>query len=253
MKNLICFFIFLHLFGCSQTDVSKEASVTTVYSKPTPHYKRDSLYVAETIWQYIDKEVDIFDSYKSHKIDISLVKVYVDSVFYSPDSLKLFAFVIIKVPDNESVELDDFYYSGSDMIGYRDSTNSPWQVYYFGHYRPAGYDTYKKVSNLFRWYYLKDGKFKSSIDVYWDGRRNDTLGMAREITFPKQNNRVSIKFGYNIDDPLFWSKSIIWKKGNRIPGYYSFETNGSTVPGSNNPIKNIPKLDYPDSLLNLYK
>ena len=37
--------------------------------------------------------------------------------------------------------------------------------------------------------------------------------MARSITFPKEDNRVEIPFGYNIDDPRFWDKSVVWKKG----------------------------------------
>jgi hypothetical protein len=56
--------------------------------------------------------------------------------------------------------------------------------------------------------------------------RHNGRPTGAEITFPKENNRVEIKFGYNIDDVRFWDKSIVWKKGNRIPGYYGFQTKG---------------------------
>lgn len=246
-------FILLSLLACSQEEIPENIKYPFFYPSPTANYKRDSLFIATTVWQFIDKEVDIFQSYKRRHVPLEKVRIHVDSIFYSPDSLKLFAFVITENPDLEEKDSSAIYYSGSGMIAYRDSLKQPWIVHFFGQYRPAGWKYYNQVRNLFRHYYLKNGKFKNDSDIYWDGRRNDTLEMVREITFPKQNNRVSIKFDYNLDEPLFWSKSIVWKKGNRIPGYYSFETNGNVAPGSSDPIKNIPKLYYPDSLLNLYK
>ena len=217
-------------------------------------YYRDSLYIATTIWQFIDKKVDIFDYYKRYNILLSKVGVDVDTIIYSPDTLKLFSFVIIKVPDYENNKPDQFYYSGEDMIGYRLSKNKPWKIYYFGQIRPTGLKNYNQVRNIFRNYYLGNGKFKSSYDTYWDGIHNDTLGMARSITFPEETNRINIKFGYNIDDSQFWNKSIVWKKGSRIPDYYSFETIGNVAPGyGDSLIKIIPHLNYPDSLLKMYK
>ncbi len=240
------------LVGCQGQSKIAEAPIR--YSSSDKIYQRDSLYIATTIWQFMDKKVDIFDFYKQYKIPFDKVRVDVDSIFYSPDSLKLFAFTIASIPDYESKIPNKLYFDGMDMIGYRSSKKDIWNIWYFGQYRPSGYDNYNKVRNLFRWYYLGDGKFKNDEGTYWDGVHNDTLGMARSITFPKENNRVSIKFGYNIDDKHFWDSSIVWKKGNRIPGYYGFQTKGDVVPGyMDSPIRIIPHLDYPDSLLNLYK
>ena len=217
-------------------------------------YYRDSLYIAATIWQFIDKKVDIFDYYKQYDIPPNKIRVDVDTIIYSPDTLKLFSFVIVTVPDYENKNPNRLFYSGEDMIGYRLSKNETWKIYYFGQIRPTGLKDYNQVRDILRNYYLGNGKFKSSDDTYWDGIHNDTLGMARSITFPKEANRVNIKFGYNIDDIRFWDKSIVWKKGSRIPGYYSFETVGNVAPGyGDSLIKIIPHLDYPDSLLEMYK
>ena len=249
--SVVVIFIIL-LTGCQSQVNTKVAPIR--YVSPNKIYQRDSLYIATTIWQFIDKKVGIFDFFKQYKIPLHEVRIDVDSIIYSHDSLKLFAFTIVSIPDYESKIANKLYFDGMDMIGYRSSKKDLWSIWHFGQYSPSGYDNYNKVRNLFRWYYLGDGKFKNDNGTYWDGIHNDTLGMARSITFPKENNRVNIKFGYNIDNEYFWNSSIVWKKGNRIPGYYGFQTKGDVVPGYiDSPIRIIPHLDYPDSLLQLYK
>jgi len=243
----------IYFVSCNFTHNADKIKKPIHYVSTNSNYRRDSLYVATTIWQFIDKKVDIFDYYKQYNIPLNKVRVDVDTIIYSPDTLKLFSFVIITVPDYENKKPDRFYYSGEDMIGYRFVKNQPWSIYYFGQIRPTGVNDYNDVRNIFRNYYLGQGKFKNSYATYWDGIRNDTLGMARSITFPAENNRVNIKFGYNVDDTNFWNKSIVWKKGSRIPKYYSFETIGNVAPGyTDSPIIRIPHLDYPDSLINEY-
>jgi hypothetical protein len=210
--------------------------------------------MATTIRQFMEKKVDIFDYYKQYHIPLNEVRIDVDTIMYSPDSLKLFSFVIIRVPDYENNKPDQVYYCGEDMIGYRYSKKQAWKIYYFGQNRPTGAKNYNMIRNIFRNYYFGNGKFRTSGDTYWDGIHNDTLGMARSLTVPQEDNRVVIYFDYNIDDKRFWEKSIVWKKGSRIPGYYSFETIGNVAPGyRDSVISIIPHLDYPDSLLNLYK
>lgn len=246
IKWLSVVLFILFFTGCQNR--LKIAAEPIRYDSPDKIYQRDSLYIATTIWQFMDKQVDIFDYYKQYKIPFNKVNIDIDTIIYSPDSLKLFSFVIERIPEYENNKPNKYFYSGSDMIGYRSSKKEPWNIWYFGEYRPTGWDNYNKVRNLFRWYYLGDGKFKNDYRGYWDGihYENDT--------FPLQKARINIKFGYNIDDKHFWDSSIVWKKGNRIPGYYGFQTKGEVVPGyMDSPIRIIPRLDYPDSLLNLYK
>ena len=132
-------------------------------------YYRDSLYIATTIWQFIDKKVDVFEFYKRYNISLDKVRIDVDTVIYSPDSLKLFSFVIIQSPDHEDKIVNKFYYSGADIIGYRISKQDFWKIYYFNNVTPSGTD-YNKVRNFYRSYYLGLGKFKAAYRYLlgWD-------------------------------------------------------------------------------------
>lgn len=251
---MLNFILATFIFASCGDQQQKHAYHAVKFPSPSETYKRDSLFLAFTVREFIDKQVDIFDFYKKYKIPQDEIGVDVDSIFYSPDSLKLFSFIIMSVPNYQHGKPTITYYDGEDMIGFRTSKKNPWTIYYFGQIRPSGIDNYNKVREIFRRYYLGGGKFKDDYASYWDGKRNDTLQMARAITFPNEDNRINIKFRYNIDDKYFWDSSIVWKKGSRIPGFYSFQTKGNVAPGyRDDPIIAIPSLNYPDSLLNLYK
>ena len=218
------------------------------YQSPSLNYRRDSIFIVATIWQFIQKEVSPFHYYRTFDVPLDKITVEVDSIFYSPDSLKLFSFVIITDPDVQHDNLQKYVFSGNSIIGFRLKKNSPWTLYDFDQYSIAGLENYNDVRNSFRNYYLGNGDFKDDGAYYWDGIHPDTLNMSLGAY-----NRISINFGYNIDDDNFWDKSIVWKKGSRIPGYYSFQTTGNVVLGDSNAIVIIPQLTYRDSLLNLYK
>lgn len=244
-------FIYNYFFGDRRFIVNNELSDTEApirIRSPNVAYRRDSMFVATTVWQFINKKVGVFDYYKQYEIPVTKLRIDVDSIIYSPDSLKLFAFVIERVPEIENNKPNEYFYGGNPLIGFRKSVHEPWKIYSFGQFTPTGFKNYNKVRDLFRGYFLGDGKFKNDSDYYWDGVHNDTLEMNQG------SNRVAIKFGYNIDDKRFWDSSIVWKKGSRIPGYYAFQTTGNVAPGyTDSPIRIIPSLKYPDSLLQLYK
>lgn len=253
MLSIIGMYVLVYniFFGDKNFSVDKELIDTTPpirIKSPNVAYQRDSMFIATTVWQFIDKKVGVFDYYKQYEIPIHKLNIDVDSIIYSPDSLKLFAFIIERVPEIENNRPNQYFYGGNPLIGFRQSVHEAWTIYPFGQFTPTGFKNYNKVRNLFRGYFLGDGKFKNDSDYYWDGVHNDTLGMNRGF------NRVAIKFGYNIDDKRFWDSSVVWKKGSRIPGYYAFQTMGNVVPGyMDTPIRIIPPLVYPDSLLKLYK
>lgn len=246
--------LLLLLYCCSNNTKKRAEEPITLHPSPNPVYQRDSFYIAHTVMEFMKKGVDIFDFHNQFNIPLDKVVIHVDSIFYSPDSLKLFAFVIIKDYESNSKIPDAYYYTGEGFVGFREKAKQPWSIWLFNQYTPAGFKSYDKVRSYLRKYYLGSGRFKFDYATYWDGIHNDTLGMARRLTVPNQDNRVNIKFGYNLDDPLFWDSSIVWKKGSRIPGYYAFQTIGNVAPGFvDSPIKKMPILDYPDSLLKLYK
>ena len=251
---LITFLISITLFSCNNNESGKNKNDSVFVSQPlhfpSPNstYKRDSLFIVATIWQFIQKEVSPFHYYATFNVPFDKITIDVDSIFYSPDSLKLFAFVIETDPDVQHNDLEKYVFSGNSIIGFRQNKKSIWTLYNFDQYSIAGLNNYNDVRNSFRRYYLGEGYFKSASAYYWDGVHPDTADMILG-----DYNRVSIDFGYNLDDKDFWDKSIVWKKGSRIPDYYGFQTVGNVVPGDENAIVLLPKLSYSDSLLDLYK
>jgi len=229
------------MYSCNSIDEDSEDTISKEpihFKSPNATYHRDSLFIATTVRQFMDKEVDIFDFYKQYHIPLDRVQVNVDSILYSPDSLKLFSFVIMIVPDYENDKPDSIYYNGYDLIGYRDSKKDIWAIWYFGQYCPSGWDNYNKVRNLFRNYYIYHDRFKNGSNYYWSSKKQDY---------------VSIPFGYNIDDKHFWDSSVVWQKEMPIPGYYPFQVKDQSKPEDKDAVKVIPHLDYPDSLLKLYR
>lgn len=230
------------MFGnCSHFFSPKFESDTTApkrFKSPNDDYRRDSLFIVLTAKQYVDKGIYPFDLFKQKNIPEEMVHFEVDSIIYSPDKLKFFAFLIECAPESNTIysEKPEYYYSEYTIIGYRKKTNEIWKIY--SDYYRSVLNTYNDNRATFRNYYFANGKFKYDSDYYWDSSEQD---------------RVSIPFKYNLDDVKFWDSSIVWKKGSRILGYYGFETTGNVKPGDENAIKVIPHLEYPDSLLKLYR
>ena len=216
-------------------------NISVFYKSRSDTYRRDSLFIATTVWQLVDKKVFPYDSYKKNNVPVTSLQINVDSIIYSPDSLKLFAFVINGFPYKTNNDTGYLYrYGGDGFIGYRNSRKNYWTLYYFDQYTPVGFKKCNTVRNLMREYYLNKngGKFKSDEHYYWDRSRNDY---------------ISIPFDYNIDDIDFWNNSIVWKKGFIIPGYYTFQIEDQAKSMDSDAIIKLPSLDYPDSLLQLYK
>lgn len=212
-----------------ETDVS---NTPIHYNSPDSLYTKDSLFIVNTVWLFIKKQVSPFHFYTTFNIPLSKVKVEVDTIIYSPNQLKLFSFNIISYWDskeNKSIS------SGDGFIGYRNNRKERWRLFHFDQFGTGGFHKYNSIRKLFREYYLGDGEFKNDLHNYW----------ISEI-----KNYKSIPFKYNLDNKLFWDSSIVWQKGIPIPGYYSFEVDDQAKPGEENIIKKLPQLTDADSLIN---
>lgn len=205
-------------------------------ASPDKLYRRDSAFIARTIWEFMDKEVYIYDFYKKYNIPFSKITVDIDTILYSPDTLKMFAFVIKKVPDPESKVPDDYYYNGNNVEGFRSSTNEPWIIYPTYFCAVSSMPNYNMVRQTLRNYFFI--KFKSASHYIWDSSKQDL---------------ILTDYKYNLDEKTFWDSSIVWKKGALTSGAYIFQNKGVVKPDDSDPVWIIPKLNYPDSLLRMYK
>ncbi|MDX2303689.1 MAG: hypothetical protein NW226_12865, partial [Microscillaceae bacterium] len=171
-------------------------------------------------------------------------RIYIDSILYSPDTLRLYAFVVIefkgRMMDESYLEEiaryyvdypDKSFFDGKAVIAYRDDYRDIWKLYPYDHYLPFNGESYSDIRYALRQYYFNEFK-----------KNGETI-----------LHKNTLRFKYNVDDPEFWTEDcIVWQKGLRIPGYYNFQTRGNITRESLNPI--IPELDiiYPDSLLRLF-
>ena len=257
--NLITFVGFLVLgLTCSNSNKSsKKKQYLTLgikAGKKPAFYSRDSLFIIYSVRQWInqpEKYPTIHNYYYNPYHPSSIqgqTQITVDSIFYSPDSLKFLSLIVLKYKtkpirekasedekQKRSAYADKTFFDGYAVVGYRKVVNKPWSVYHLPRYHPVASLKYDNIKYALRYHYFKELK--------------DQGESARD----KDGKHYIIQYDYNINDSLFWTKSPIWTKGLRIPGYYNFQTRGNVVVGDDDPI--VSKIDlasYPDSLLSLF-
>lgn len=92
----------------------------------SPAYKRDSLAIA------LAKTVTEQTFYRTHPTfdkPPHKVRTQVDTILYSPDSLKLFSIIITRIPETDSTLNREWYYNGSLVLGFRPRRDTCWKLY----------------------------------------------------------------------------------------------------------------------------
>ena len=225
--------------SCNGIKPGQDVSLSSAPIKfPSPNavYRRDSMFVAKTVWEFMDKQVSVFAFERKHNLPFEKIEVNVDTIFYSPDTLKLIAFVIRKEPNKDNKDSLTYYYNGDDLKGFRESTKEPWNISPSFLYAPTAMTNYNNVRNALRRFYYEE--FKTQGAFVWDSSKQDL---------------EPVDYNYNIQDKHFWDSCILWKKGALTPGYYIFQNKGNVRPGDPDPVWIIPHLDYSDSILKMYK
>jgi hypothetical protein len=241
-KATVCFSLFVCIVSCSRlaywsgTKIKKADYTVNIMKE---EYFRDSAFLCFTAYEY--EKIKFNDPMFNHEDP----KIFVDTIIYSPDKLKMFTFLIIKHIDNSNWAKDNYpkqkyFYGGVCLIGYRNRLDTMWTVYDFNWYSTDGWSKYIQVKRLFNYFYFYE--FKGNIEYSWDS--------IKQVD-------VEEKIGYNLNEADFWTKSIVWRKGARIPGLYNFQIYGNVKPSDadygRNLEKKMPVINYPDSILKLYK
>jgi hypothetical protein len=200
MKNIVIYcFILCSLFDCKGQDYKHLYN-----NKPyhfSPIYQRDSLFLYYTVKEYTKR-------YEKKHLQDGLVQWYdttdvvVDTIMYSPDSLKLFAFTLVKRHNQMDRELKeylkpDFDYDleNRDLIAYRKNKTSIWKVYrFFG------------TQTSFTLSHKKDMRFALRL-LYFERFKNPDFNSHRK------------KYLYNVNEKGFWTGPI-WEKNQE--GEYLF-------------------------------
>ena len=194
--------------------------------------KKDSAFLCFTTYRWIDSCYGWFEHYNKRNAMNGFYKVHVGNIFCDSAKLKLTAFVFIEYSTDY---IDTLYekikdtkthlFDSHTVMGYRDSINQPWRLF--------------ELDEIFMG--IRGGSLKSAADYH----------ASVFLNKKEMEERTSVKYYLPCEDK-FWTELPLWKKGHRIPGYYDFETYMNATPVNKN-LRPVNKIDYPDSLLNLYK
>jgi len=210
-------------------------------------YERDSLLIRFTVHALIENDLDFYGKYYETKDETS---VYIGDIFYSSDSLKLFAFCTIQALPNEFAKEKypqlQFYYDGSTIAGIRKTKKDIWKLYPTAQVTFTYDASIENSLNKLRWIYFTDKIQTYSVDIF-------NLNLPYKI---KDYHDPSIGYGasykYNLTQPEFWT-DIVFIKDNRIQGLYDFQTEMKYSQPLTFIERDFNMIVVPDSIKALYK
>jgi hypothetical protein len=237
-----------NIAGCTSSQkpniVTCDAYSATI--KTTEQYKKDSTFLSYTVYKWIDSCYGWFGHYNRRNAANGFYKVYIGDIFYDSTKLKLTAFIVVEYSTDyidtrfeKVVDMNTHLFDSHTAMGYRDSLNQPWKLFELG-----------EIFIGIRSENLKSAKdYHASVFLNGQDMRNRSIAIYDEKT---GLNTKYEPVKYLPCENEFWTKSPLWKMGERVEGYYIFETFMNATP-LNKELRPVCKIDYPDSLLNLYK
>lgn len=240
------------LIGCTLEDYSlKEIEKNENKKSDNKLYlnqqiaKRDSLFVLETVHQYIDSNIAFYEVFRdTNKFNINDISIV--SFNYSPDSLKFVALFTINYTAMKDdlysgfYKKDESYHHAMALIGYRNLRNEIW------------FRTYPLNNIIIGLYPEKENAISDLIEYYYKKIRTDVM----KITVFNSDNEIdskTISYRFGIGDSLFWTNSPLWKKGLQIEGFFPFELHRNAGEVYPNRIKEHVFCIYSDSLKEMYE
>ncbi len=163
---------------------------------------------------------------------VDSMRIWCDTILYSPLRTKLFAIIVVRNPVPESELTDErrsrpYSYAARAVVGFRTSVAAKWQIYPFEQYAAYYSDPTRAIRGARRYYF------------------NELAADGEYIANSAGTELVPAKFRYNVDDPKFWDSSLVWRKGARIPGYYNFQTASKALPGDSGAVLSPPPCSCP--------
>ena len=141
------------------------------------------------------------------------------------------------------------------MVGYRSSVKDRWDLSPLTSIQTSCGSSVDGLATYFYIFFFDRYKFQAlPVDT---NKLNEPFGGAvvpineYYIDHPTRYKPESYRWkyiGYNLGDPDFWTKALIWHKGARLKGFYSFEYVYST-----GTYHFPPTVVYPDSITRLYQ
>jgi hypothetical protein len=214
--------------------------------KATEQYKKDSNFLSYTVNRWIDSSYgSFFGRYNKINSANGFYKVHVGDIFYDSAKLKLTAFVFIEYSTDyidtlfEKIkEMKSHLFDSYTVMGYRDSLNQFWKLF--------------ELEEIFMG--IRGNSLMSAKEYHASIFLNKKEMGERSIAIYDEKTGLNTKYEpvkYLPCENDFWTKSPLWKKGIRVPGYYIFETYQNATPLKMD-IRPVWKINYSDSLIKVY-
>lgn len=223
-------------------------------------------FYANARWAVLGIRTDLYD------LTLAQVTHRIDRVFYSPDHARVVLWVAKKMPNAATTTV---YYkntpranrvcpTGGDtvvsmraLIGIRDD-DALWRLYDMDQQTVQCARSANQARPYLERYFFKQMKTayrfvnKHTLDPAYgggvDAARMTGPGLAPDTDSPF----IPKQYGYNLQDPGFWTNSLVWQRGAMIPGLYLFETRDGAQPGYNDLPLVPPPVPYPASIRQLF-
>ena len=241
-------------FSCikqlKKTEVKTECNNCNGYEriiKKTLEFKEDSSLISYAVDRWIEGNYGSFGQYKK-KTPNDWYKIHIGAIFYNNMKLKMTAFLYIEYNvgyvDTMNVKFRDVkshFFDSHTLMGYRDSSDKPWKLFELNEVFSGSLSRSLKQAVMLQESKMLNRKYLT-----------DTAFIAVYNKFDKANTTYkAVK--YLPCESLFWTESPLWQKGNRIKGYYPFETHMNATPFSKMPLIDIFNIHYPDSINKFYR
>jgi hypothetical protein len=143
----------LAVFGCESSKTPDQYLNKTAVSKST--YLADSTFFIQQIDSLIENKESAFYP-KSYS---STSQIFIDTIVYSPDSLKAAFFVILKNPNSSLLATDNpdgFHFDAKCFLAQRVSVLKPWKIKWFRIMNINRYPEYNEISDQIHKRYFED-------------------------------------------------------------------------------------------------
>lgn len=268
IKRLV-YILSVFIFGsCSGSSISESIGTNTKDSHILTYrlVEKDSLQVYYTFKKWSEQNWYRYIDYsKMYRLNNSEVSYFVTNIFYSPDSLKIIAWVVEKLPNVRTIETynqeslesnkicpnsSDTVYNVSAIIGFRTSNCKIWNLYPLWLFSMSCANSLEMCVEAMRQYYFHD--MKDNMEYVNYDYLNTNFGgswdMADIPSASETNRGILKKYGYNLCDEGFWDRSLLWQIGARVPGLYNFQTSGNVTLNDIDYNLKVPYVVYPDTL-----
>lgn len=253
------------------------AALPPRYRQGDPLAPRDRMALEYALRYYARHQWAVSVRTDMYELTAAQVDCRIDRAFYSPDHRRLVLWVSLKEPNARTREIYNREHpawnrvcpTGGDtvvdvvpLIGLR-RADQPWQLYPFDgtsvqcaqsadqarpYLEAYFFDRMKGVDIRVNKRFLEPGYGGADVTAHYNAQ------LRKMGSEPEPDDPYAHKcYGYNLQDPGFWTKSLLWQQGVLVPGLYLFQTRPGAVPGKDDAPLVPPPVPYPDSIRRLFR